>query len=377
MAEALPRSLDVVVNITKAQTEIATDMSLSCLVVQAADWPYGDSDTVKFYSTSESALADFPNTTDAYWSLLAFFSQSPRPASIAVGKYSGADLAEAAAAIQAAAVAAGRPIYGWLLDASYRDIGSTGADLEGFCEWVEAQDRAIAFIETNDAAAYNSGSTTDIGAFCHDNGFTKVAVFYHDNAQECLDAAAMAIMLAVDYAAADSTITLKFKDALGIETVAITETQLSVLQSKRINTFTAIGNNSRTIRDGVMSSDSWFCDDRVNIDNFVEELQVAVFNVFLQKKKVPYTAAGQLMLIGAMSQVSQNYVTNGSFADRQVADTSQKAGFRVEKAYVINPTPVYNATASDRANRVAPPIQETVYLAGAMHKVTINVDVVS
>ena len=119
----------------------------------------------------------------------------------------------------------------------------------------------------------------------------------------------------------DSTITTKFKDLNGIPTVSITQTQLEVLNGKRINTFTAVGNNARTFREGVNASPSWFIDDRINLDNFREELQVAVYNVFLQRKKVPYTANGLNLLRSAMDRICNRYVINGTFAERPVDQT--------------------------------------------------------
>lgn len=370
----LPRSLDVVVNISTPQTEIATDMSLACLIVPAADCPYGDSDTIKFYSTAASAQADFPNTTSAWWAIAAFFAQTNHPATLAIGKYSGASLTEAATAIAAAARLAGRPVYGWLLDASYRD---TGADLNAFAAWVEAQTAAIAILETNSVTAYDTGDTANIGYVCKNAGYTRTAVVYSDDTQTYADASAMARLLGVDYAATNSTLTMKFKDLPGIATVPLTETQLSNLESRRINTFVAIGNNSRCFREGVMASSTYFMDDRTNLDNFVEQLQVAVYNVFLRNKKVPYTPAGQSLLSSACAQICEIFVNNGSFAPRQIADEASETGYTVAPAYFIDPSPIYLATASNRAARIAPPIAITVYLAGAMHKVTINVDVIS
>jgi hypothetical protein len=185
----------------------------------------------------------------------------------------------------------------------------------------------------------------------------------------------MARAIGVDYALQNAALTMKFKDLPGIDTVTITETQLLALEARSINTFTLIGNNARTYRNGVMSAANWYIDTRINLDNYVNELQTQVFNVFLQQPKVPYTPTGQAMLCQAAALISNNYVYNGTFADRQLDDPQSQAGFTIAPAYTITPTPIYRSTDSDRAARIAPPISILAYLSGAIHSVLVNVNV--
>ena len=258
------------------------------------------------------------------------------------------------------------------MDKVWRDT----ADQKSFADYVNALESSFCILTTNLATAYSSVDTANIGYYCHNLNLDAVGVFYHDNAQYYPDVSYIALMLAVDYAATNSAITAKFKSMTGISPVAITSTQLLILAGRRINTYTLIGNNSETIRDGVQSSDDYFSDDTVNLDNFVEELQVEVFNVFLRNKKVPYTPAGQLLIVSACQLICQRYVTNGVFADRPVTDTTNESGVSVLPAFEIVPMGIETATSSDRASRIAPPVQITAYLAGAIHKVTVNVDVI-
>jgi hypothetical protein len=492
MAESLPRSLDVTISLSKAQTEIATDMSLMCIL--APDDDFLEADRVKYYTSFTDFQADYPSNTSLYWAGKAFFERSPHPAKLAVGLVSTADtpakivsgasinidllnnvsvgsfaidfgadvieftgldfaavtnLTEAIAVITghenwpatatltanddggitlstgtvvgddadvdyAEAASAGTfvgdllklttafgatlsqghtagdiaeeaalvlqkskddssPIYGWALDASYRDTD----DQQDFADWVSALESAYCMLVTNLATAYSSADETNIGYYCHNADYSNVGVIYHNNAQYYPDVSYVALMLAVDYSAANSAITAKFKQMSGIPTVPITSTQLTILNSRRINTYTLIGNNSETIREGVQSSDDWFSDDIVNLDNFVEELQVEVYNVFLRNRKVPYTSAGQLLIVSACEKICRKYVNNGVFADRPVESTENESGVSILPAYDIVPTPIEQATTSNRAARIAPPVQIIAYLAGAFHKLNINVDVIA
>ena len=262
--------------------------------------------------------------------------------------------------------------YGWTIDARYRD---TEAQKE-MAVWAEALTPAYFSACTNSAAAYNTQDTTNIGYYSADKGFKRTSVIYHDNAQVYPDVSYIALALATNYSLPDSAITMKFKQLDGIEPSAVGETKLAALNSRRINCYVYIGNNSRTLREGVQGADTWYTDSLVNLDNFREELQVEVYNVFLRNKKLPYTAAGQDKLVSAAAKICRKYTRNGVFADRDV-EADVESGFTTLPATSINPVPVALSTLSQRAARIAPPIQITAYEAGAFHKVSIGVEVYS
>jgi hypothetical protein len=184
----------------------------------------------------------------------------------------------------------------------------------------------------------------------------------------------MALMLSVDYAGADTTKTLKFKTCAGITASVISSTQYANLNAKNYNMVAKTGNTSIISREGKTTAASWYTDQYIGIQNLREEIQTAVFNVFLAKKKVPYTATGQAFLSSACKQVLRRYVTNGFLADR---DSTDEEGKDVKlPAYSVVPGAISAMTASDRAQRIGPPMAITCYLAGAIHKVTLNIDMI-
>ena len=285
--------------------------------------------------------------------------------------YTPGGLVSEAALIQTAARCAGRSIFAWTLDRKYRDT----PDQKAFADWAEAQDQAYFSACTNSSLAYNTADSTNIGFYANNKGCIKTSVFYHNNPQVYPDVSYAALALSVNYALENSTLTMKFKQLTGIETVPLTETQLSALASRRINTYVSMGNSSSVVREGVQSADSWFTDSHVNLSNYKEELQVEVFNVFMRNKKVPYTAAGQDLLVSAATKINSRYTRNGTFADREEETTDNETGYTTLPATTIIPAPVYSATTSERANRIAPPISIVAYEAGAFHSVAIDVTV--
>lgn len=285
--------------------------------------------------------------------------------------YTPGGLVSEAALIQTAARCAGRSVFAWTLDRQYRDT----QDQKDFADWAEAQDQAYFSACTNSIQAYNTADTTNIGFYAHNKGYIKTSVMYHNNPQVYPDVSYAALALSVNYALENSTLTMKFKQLTGIETVPLTETQLSSLKARRINTYVSMGNSSSVVREGVQSADSWFTDSHVNLSNYKEELQVEVFNVFMRNKKVKYTSAGQDLLVSAAAKINNRYIRNGTFADREEETTDNETGYTTLPACTITPAPIYSATTSERANRVAPPIAIVAYEAGAFHSVAIDVTV--
>ena len=313
------------------------------------------------YASSASSITD----------LSAILALTQSTAASRIDGYTPGGFVSEVALIQTAARCAGRSVFAWTLDRQYRDT----QDQKDFADWAEAQDQAYFSACTNSVQAYNTADTTNIGFYAHNKGYIKTSVMYHNNPQVYPDVSYAALALSVNYALENSTLTMKFKQLTGIETVPLTETQLSSLKARRINTYVSMGNSSSVVREGVQSADSWFTDSHVNLSNYKEELQVEVFNVFMRNKKVKYTSAGQDLLVSAAAKINNRYIRNGTFADREEETTDNETGYTTLPACTITPAPIYSATTSERANRVAPPIAIVAYEAGAFHSVAIDVTV--
>lgn len=313
------------------------------------------------YAFSASSITD----------LSAILALTQSTAASRIDGYTPGGLVSEVTLIQTAARCAGRSVFAWTLDQQYRDT----QDQKDFADWAEAQDQAYFSACTNSVQAYNTADTTNIGFYAYNKGYIKTSVMYHNNPQVYPDVSYAALALSVNYALENSTLTMKFKQLTGIETVPLTETQLSSLKARRINTYVSMGNSSSVVREGVQSADSWFTDSHVNLSNYKEELQVEVFNVFMRNKKVKYTSAGQDLLVSAAAKINNRYIRNGTFADREEETTDNETGYTTLPACTITPAPIYSATTSERANRVAPPIAIVAYEAGAFHSVAIDVTV--
>ena len=331
----------------------------------------GQSIVISTNQNGEGVTIGYASSASSITDLSAILALTQSTAASRIDGYTPGGLVSEVALIQTAARCAGRSVFAWTLDRQYRDT----QDQKDFADWAEAQDQAYFSACTNSVQAYNTADTTNIGFYAHNKGYIKTSVMYHNNPQVYPDVSYAALALSVNYALENSTLTMKFKQLTGIETVPLTETQLSSLKARRINTYVSMGNSSSVVREGVQSADSWFTDSHVNLSNYKEELQVEVFNVFMHNKKVKYTSAGQDLLVSAAAKINNRFIRNGTFADREKETTDNETGYTTLPACTITPAPIYSATTSERANRVAPPIAIVAYEAGAFHSVAIDVTV--
>ena len=331
----------------------------------------GQSIVISTNQKGEGVTIGYASSASSITDLSSILALTQSTAASRIDGYTPGGLVSEVALIQTAARCAGRSVFAWTLDRQYRDT----QDQKDFADWAEAQDQAYFSACTNSVQAYNTADTTNIGFYAHNKGYIKTSVMYHNNPQVYPDVSYAALALSVNYALENSTLTMKFKQLTGIETVPLTETQLSSLKARRINTYVSMSNSSSVVREGVQSADSWFTDSHVNLSNYKEELQVEVFNVFMRNKKVKYTSAGQDLLVSAAAKINNRYIRNGTFADREEETTDNETGYTTLPACTITPAPIYSATTSERANRVAPPIAIVAYEAGAFHSVAIDVTV--
>jgi hypothetical protein len=248
----------------------------------------------------------------------------------------------------------------------------TVAVQQALANWCQSNQLACFLVSNDSANAENASVSTDIGSVLKLSSNTSACVFFHDTAAEYPEVAAMSLILSTDYSGVNTTMTLKFKALANVSASSITTTQYNTLNGKNYNMVSLTGNQVVITREGKNAAASWWTDQYAGIENFANEIQYAVFNVFLAKKKVPYTVAGQMMLKQACVQICQKYVNNGFFAARPSTD-SEGADI-ILPAFNVVPGDLSLATASQRASRVGPPIAITCYLAGAIHAVTLNID---
>lgn len=362
-------TLELIASVIQAALTSATAPA-TCSVVSAT----GGAQEIVIETTGTGILQTmaYPVTTGTGTFVGAMLNMTALTGGVVVSGTVPSDIAGELQNIQNAANASDYFIYGWCLDMNLRDV-----DIQlSAATWAGAQAQAIMPLVSNDASATDAAYTTDLASELGSTSNKRVVPIWHDNAQQYPDVSILAYMLSTNYRLKDSTRTAKFKVLPEITTVTLTETEYAALLAKGYNCYTNMGGDVYTYREGSAYANSWYMDTVINVDNFVEDLSVNVYNVFLRNKKVPFTRAGVLLLTAACKKTGEQYVYNGSFADREVEDDTSDVGYSVTPAVVVEPTPIYQSSASDRAARIGPPIAITCQDAGAIHSIELNVEIV-
>jgi hypothetical protein len=169
-----------------------------------------------------------------------------------------------------------------------------------------------------------------------------------------------------------------YKIEPGVVASTLTETQAQTLKAKRCNVFVNYQNDTAIIQYGVMSGQAYF-DEIHGLDWFVDALQNAEYNLLYQSKtKIPQTDAGQNQLVNIAAGVCEEAVDNGLVAPGQWnADGfgQLERGQFLDKGYYIYTQPMALQDQSIREQRIAPPLQIALKLAGAIHELDLIVDV--
>ncbi len=267
--------------------------------------------------------------------------------------------------VQQALSSMGAPAFCVALDRQYRDT----PEQKAIADYVEANVFQLsATLETNSPSAYDAGSTTDIGSYIHDKNYRASSVTFSSHPQEYSEIAYVQSVLSTVYIGGQTKDAM-FKVGAGITPESLSETQLTVLESKNINVYTRVG-SADAYRYGTQGADTWWTDSYYGWANLREYLSVSVHNGLHRRPKTPLTRQGQSLVVDDIGVVLNAFVNNGFLADRSEEDATLSAPYVTRKAYTINASPIYN---SDRATRTLAPIAIIAYEAGTIHKAIIGI----
>lgn len=231
-------------------------------------------------------------------------------------------------------------------------------------------------VTETDTRVLDASYTADLATQLKDLNYKRTCVQYSANKFAVCSMIGRAF--SVNFSANRSTITLMYKQEPGVVAENLTETQAQTLKSKRCNVFVKYMNDTAIIQYGVMSGQAYF-DEIHGLDWFSDALQTAEYNLLYQSKtKIPQTDAGQNQLVNTAAGVCQEAINNGLIAPGQWnADGfgQLSRGDYLSEGFYIYTQPMAAQDQSIREQRIAPPIQIALKLAGAIHEIDCIVDV--
>lgn len=264
--------------------------------------------------------------------------------------------------------------YGLSFAASTMPTDDQIVDVAAFIEGASIS-RLFGVTET-DTRVLDNAWTTDLASRLKALSYKRSCVQFSANPYAVCSLFGRAF--SVNFSANRSTITLMYKQEPGIVAENLTETQAQTLKAKRCNVFVQYQNDTAIVQYGVMSGQAYF-DEMHGLDWFSDALQTAEYNLLYQSKtKIPQTDAGQNQLVNVAAGVCQEAINNGLIAPGQWnADGfgQLSRGDFLEEGFYIYTQPMAAQDQSIREQRIAPPIQIALKLAGAIHEIDCIVDV--
>lgn len=264
--------------------------------------------------------------------------------------------------------------YGLTFAASAMPTDDQAVDVAAFIEGASIS-RIFGFTET-DTRVLDAAWTTDMASRLKALSYKRSFVTF--SANKYTAASMFGRAFSVNFNANRSTITLMYKQEPGVVAELLTETQAQTLKAKRCNVFVKYMNDTAIIQYGVMSGQAYF-DEIHGLDWFVDALQTSLYNLLYQNRtKIPQTDAGQNQLVNTASNVCAEAINNGLVAPGQWnADgfgQLERGQFLTEGFYIYT-QPMALQDQSIREQRIAPPIQIALKLAGAIHEIDAIIDV--
>ena len=183
----------------------------------------------------------------------------------------------------------------------------------------------------------------------------------------------------VNFDGNNTTITLAYKQAPGLQGENLNETQFATLIGKGGNVNIEVDNGAVMIWPGQMANGYWF-DEVHGVDWLQNRVQTDQFNLLYETTtKIPETDAGNQLMAGVMGTSCAAGVNNGLLAPGQWNASGFGSLFQGDTLttgyYVFAPLIATQAQA-DREARKSVTFQIAAKLAGAVHKpeVILNIN---
>jgi len=380
MPQGLPVSNVVNVDVIMSPTA-ATGRNFGALLILGPSEVIPITERIRLYSAAEDIGTDFGVTSEEYKAATVFFSQSPAPTQVYVGRWAKTIATEETGTPETLlqAVNAVLQFTNWyglgiahtdaLLDA---DVLSVATAIES------ASVSRILAVTTQDPDTLVTATTTDLASKLKAGSYGRTFCQYSSSSKYAA-LSAFGRAFTVNFNGNNTTITLKFKQEPVVTYETLTTAQAAALDAKDANVFVYYANDTAIIQQGVMSNGDFF-DERHGLDWLQNYVQTNLFNLlYTSTTKIPQTEAGITRLLTNVEQSMDQAVSNGLVAagiwnGGPIGQVSP--GDTLTKGYYVYANPLTTQAQADREKRKAPLIQVACKLAGAVHFADVQINVV-
>jgi hypothetical protein len=232
-------------------------------------------------------------------------------------------------------------------------------------------------INSQDAGIISSVDTANIAYQVKELGYKKTAVQYSSKSKYAA-VSFVSRILTTDYTANNTVITLMYKQEPGIIAEELSMTQAAAAKANYANIFVKYDNSTAIVQYGTVASGE-FVDTIIGADWLAITIQNDVYNLlYTSTTKIPQTNDGHNLIATVITRTLEQGVANGLLAPG-VWDTggfgTLKQGDYLSKGYYVYWTPVELQNPADRAARKSTTFQVAAKLAGAIHTVSVQINI--
>lgn len=382
MAKGLP--LNRVTNVT---------VTLSARAAQGRNFGsmliLGNSDVIpvnerlRLYSSANDIGDDFGVDSEEYKAAVIWFSQSPQPTQLYVGRWvdtlTSAESGPTETLLEAVNTLLDYNVWYGLHLAVPEDDYPDDADIISVSAAIESATVSRILAVTSDEADILSAAVeTDLASKLKAAKYSRTYIHYSSTSRYAA-LSAFGRAFTVNFSGSNTTITLKFKQLPGITYETLTTSQATNLEAKNCNVYVYYENDTAILEQGVMCNGDFF-DERHGLDWLQNAVQTADYNtLYTSTTKIPQTDAGTTTRIANIEKVLDAADRNGLFAPGIWTGGPMgqlSTGDTLTKGYYTWADTVDNQLQTDREARKGVPIQVAAKLAGAVHYGDVAITVV-
>lgn len=380
MAQGLPVSN--VVNVDVIMSPVAaTGRNFGALLILGTSTVIPVTERIRQYSAIEDIGDDFGVDSPEYEAATIFFSQSPKPTLVYIGRWAKTLAEGEAGAVETLlqAVNASLQYTNWYGLAIADSADLVEADVISVAAAIEASSLSrILAVTTDDVNVLVAGNTDNIGYKLKAAGYGRT-FWQYSSSSKYAAISAFGRAFTVNFTGNNTTITLKFKTEPGVTYETLTTAQAAAIDAINGNVYVYYANDTAIIQQGVMANGDFF-DERHGLDWLQNYVQTNLYNLlYTSATKIPQTDAGVTRLMTNVEASLDQAVNNGLVAPGvwNGGPIGQiQSGDTLTKGYYVYADAVSSQAQSDREARKSPVIQVAIKLAGAIHYGDVQINVV-
>lgn len=336
-------------------------------------------DTFKTYFNLTQLGEDFPLDTETYKASERFLGSIPRPRSMQVYIRNEEDTSWTETLNKA------RNAKWWYISLFTKDVYESEALVDQCAQWCDSNGSIMPNNVTGDMAVQvrDENVTDDIASKMTAKGYRHVFTATH--ATDPYAGNALIVHYAsVNYSGTNTAITGTGKKSPGLVAEELTASEYTAMQDpkKRSTFYTMVDlqgstDTGRWLNTRTHSTYGEYIDDVINIDALINDINVTLYNTIMnQPTKLPQTTIGQAILIGALRNVCDRYITNGVLGERNYInpDNGQTEYTRGYEILTV-PEAILDLTDPEREARLSAPLRLRVFRAGAIESAIVDIEI--